>query len=87
MLKTLQNDRLVQTFQDGMGAPFEVTVAIDPDPARPDRPLWSSPRAHPPRIEPGTLAELRFTIRSGPLLALAIPALQYAGPDVPRDGR
>ncbi|MEN2976336.1 NHLP bacteriocin system secretion protein (plasmid) [Tistrella bauzanensis] len=85
MLKTLQNDRLVQTFQDGMGAPFEVMVAIDPDPARPDQPLWSSPRDHPPRIEAGMLAELRFTVRSGPLVALAIPALQYTGPDRPAD--
>ena len=80
MMRTLQNDRLVQSFLESMGAPFEVTVALAADPDRPGQPLWSSRRGDAPRIDSGTLAEARFTVRSTPLLALAIPALQYAGP-------
>jgi HlyD family secretion protein len=81
MLRTLQNDRLVQTFLGKLGAPFEVTIGLQTDPANGDAPLWSSRRAAPPKIDSGTLAEVRFTVRSTSLLALAIPALQYSEPE------
>lgn len=79
MLRTLQNDRLVQTFVQALGAPFEVTIALKTEPADATRPVWSSPRPNPPEIDSGTMAEIRVTTRSTSLLALAIPALKYGG--------
>jgi HlyD family secretion protein len=79
MLRTLQNDRLVQTFVQSLGAPFEVTIALQTEPDDGARPMWSSPRPNPPQIDSGTMAEIRVTTRSTSLLALAIPALRYGG--------
>jgi HlyD family secretion protein len=87
MLRTLQNDRLVQTFIQSMGAPFEVTIALQTDAEDPNRLLWSSPRPNPPDVDSGTMAEIRVTTRTTPLLALAIPALRYAGGDARIESR
>lgn len=76
MMRTLQNDRLVQNFVAELGTPFAVSVALDTDPAAPARPLWSSYRTTPPPLASGTLADVRVTVRSTPLLALALPALE-----------
>lgn len=75
MMRTLQNDRLVQSFVTELGTPFAVSVALDTDPAAPARPLWSSFRTAPPPLASGTLAEVRVTVRTAPLLALALPAV------------
>ncbi|RTR22527.1 NHLP bacteriocin system secretion protein [Azospirillum griseum] len=75
MMRTLQNDRLVQTFVAELGTPFAVSVALDTDPTAPTQPLWSSSRTAPSPLASGTLADVRVTVRSTPLLALALPAL------------
>ncbi|GAB4170694.1 MAG: hypothetical protein OHK0024_06760 [Thalassobaculales bacterium] len=83
MTRTLQNDRLVQTFIAELGTPFAVTVALDTDPAEPARPLWSSSRTEPPALATGTLADVRITVHTTPLLALAFPALAALPGSVP----
>ncbi len=75
MMRTLQNDRLVQTFVAELGTPFAVTVALATDSATPAQPVWSSSRTTPPPLASGTLADVRITVRTTPLLALAFPAL------------
>lgn len=87
MFRALQNDRLVQTFLQTLGAPFEVTVALETDPADPSRFLWSSQRADPPAIDSGTMVEVRITTRATSLLSLAVPALKYLGPDAEDSSR
>lgn len=81
MMRRLQNDRLVQTFLHDLGAPFEVTIVLDSDPRNDDKPLWSSRLGTSPPIDSGTLAQVRVTVRSTSLLAMAIPALQYVDAD------
>lgn len=81
MLRALQNDRLVQTFLQTLGAPFEVTVSLDIDPTDSSQFAWSSQRTNPPSIDSGTMAEVRVTTRSSSLLSLAVPALKYMGID------
>jgi HlyD family secretion protein len=75
LLRTLQNDRLVQNFVQTLVAPFEVTIALKTGPNGVLE--WSSPRPSPPVIDSGTLAGIQIRIRSTSLLALAIPALRY----------
>lgn len=76
MIRTLQNDRLVEAFVRRLGAPFEITIAPDRDPVDPERPLWSSARgATAPAVASGTLADVRVTVRSTPLLTLVFPIL------------
>ncbi|MDF2096112.1 NHLP bacteriocin system secretion protein [Aquibaculum arenosum] len=81
MLRALQNDHLVQSFVQRLGAPFEVTVLPESHPDGSGRLMWSSQRPNPPRIESGTMAEVRITTRSNSLLSLAIPAFKYLGAD------
>lgn len=76
MIRRLQNDQLVQSFVQSVGAPFEVMVVLEPDPAHPGQPLWSSDRPGRAGISSGALMDARFTVRRTRLLALAIPALQ-----------
>lgn len=84
MMRTLQNDRLVQSFVQSLVAPFEVTIALETDAN--GQPVWSSPRPNPPQIDIGTLADIRVTTRSTSLLALAIPALRYNGGETSAPG-
>lgn len=79
MMRTLQNDRLVQAFVESLSTPFEIGVALEADPSDPARPLWSGAGREPPRLVSGTLADVRVTIGRTTLLALAIPALKTAG--------
>ncbi|HYH37201.1 MAG TPA: NHLP bacteriocin system secretion protein [Azospirillum sp.] len=75
MLLTLKNDQLVRTLS-GEGAPFEVRVALDADPATPSGYAWTSSRGPPVSVDPGTLAEGRIVVERVPAVALAIPAMQ-----------
>lgn len=76
MSRVLQNDRLVETFMSGLRTPFEIEVALETLPEDPTQPRWSSDRPKKVRVESGTLADIRFTVRSMPLIAVAVPALQ-----------
>lgn len=76
LLRTLQNDQLVRNFTMELGAPFEVEVALEPDPATPSGLRWSNGRGPAFAIESGTLAEAEVTVRSVRLLGLAFPALR-----------
>ena len=79
MARVLQNDRLVETFMSGLRTPFEVEVELETEPGDPTTPVWSSQRARALKVDSGTLADIRFTVRSMPLIAVAIPALQDRG--------
>lgn len=79
MMRTLQNDRLVQAFVESLSTPFEISVALEADPSDPARPLWSGAGREPPRLVSGTLADIRVTVGRTTLLALAIPALKSFG--------
>ncbi|MFD2141392.1 NHLP bacteriocin system secretion protein [Ancylobacter oerskovii] len=76
MTRTLQNDRLVQSFVARLGVPLEITIEPEMDPEDPQQYLWSSSRgAAAPPVASGTLAEVRVTVRSAPLLTLVFPIL------------
>lgn len=79
MARVLQNDRLVESFMSGLRTPFEVEVELETEPGDPTTPRWSSQRASALKVDSGTLADIRFTVRSMPLIAVAIPALQDRG--------
>ena len=76
MARVLQNDRLVETFMNSLRTPFEVEVELETLPGDPSTPRWSSDRTVNTKVDSGTLADIRFTVRSMPLIAVAIPALQ-----------
>ncbi|WP_426954641.1 NHLP bacteriocin system secretion protein [Muricoccus radiodurans] len=76
LTRTLQNDQLVRNFTAELGAPFEVEVALDRDPATRSGLRWST-RAGPDfAVESGTLAETEITVRSVRLIGLAFPAIR-----------
>ena len=76
LLRTLQNDQLVRNFTASLGTPFEVEVALDPDPATRSGLRWSTGRGPDFAIEAGTLADAEITVRSIRLIGLAFPALR-----------
>jgi HlyD family secretion protein len=76
LLRTLQNDQLVQSFTQGLGTLFEVTVRLEADPATRSGLKWSTGRGPDFSIESGTLVEADVTVRSVPLIGLAFPALR-----------
>lgn len=76
LLRTLQNDQLVQSFTQGLGTLFEVTVRLETDAATRSGLKWSTGRGPDFSIESGTLVEADVTVRSVPLIGLAFPALR-----------
>ena len=76
LLRTLQNDQLVRSFTTGLGTPFEVEVALDPDATTRSGLRWSTGRGPDFAIEAGTLADAEITVRSIRLIGLAFPALR-----------
>lgn len=75
MMRTLKNQQLVQTLSGG-GAPFEVIVELERDPATPTGFRWSSSRGPEGEINTGTMADAQVTVREVHLVSLAIPALE-----------
>lgn len=77
LLRTLQNDQLVQSFTTALGGtPFEVEVALQRDPATRSGLRWSTGSGPDFTIESGTLADGEFTVRQVRLIGLAFPALR-----------
>jgi HlyD family secretion protein len=75
MLLTLKNDQLVRALS-GEGAPFEVRVVLNPNPATPSGYAWTSSQGPPISIDPGTLTEGRIVTEHVLAAALAVPAMQ-----------
>ncbi|MEW5729657.1 MAG: NHLP bacteriocin system secretion protein, partial [Pseudomonadota bacterium] len=75
MMRTLKNQQLVEALSGG-GAPFEVVVELERDPATPTGFRWSSSRGPEGDINTGTLADAQVTVREIHLISLAIPALE-----------
>lgn len=75
MLLTLKNDQLVRALS-GEGAPVEVRVALNADPATPSGYAWTSSLGPPASVDPGTLTEGRIVTDRVPAAALAVPAMQ-----------
>lgn len=81
LLRTLQNDQLVQGFVQSLGTPFEVRLELLADPAGPQGLAWSSGRGPGFPVTSGTMAEMAVTVRRMRLITLAIPALRRWLPD------
>lgn len=75
MMRTLKNQQLVTTLSGG-GAPFEVLVDLERDPATPTGFKWSSSRGPDAEINTSTLADSTITVRQVHLISLAIPPLE-----------
>lgn len=76
MNRTLHNDQLVSTFSAGLGAPFEVHIALDTKPDDPTNLVWSTQEPPEADIEPGTLANISITVKSVRLITLVIPVVR-----------
>ncbi|CAK0758766.1 hypothetical protein CCP1ISM_860002 [Azospirillaceae bacterium] len=74
--RMLKNRQLVQELTGG-GAPFEVTVHLNLDPASHNGYKWSSSAGPWIEINPGTLADATITIREIHIISLLIPALEH----------
>lgn len=74
MLRTLQNDALVNEFQKTLRTPFEIMIRLDRDAAGALR--WST--GNPPKfsMDGGTLVSVEITVQKVRLIALALPILQ-----------
>ncbi|WP_081608930.1 NHLP bacteriocin system secretion protein [Paramagnetospirillum caucaseum] len=75
MMRILKNQQLVTSLSGG-GAPFEVVVELERDPATPTGFKWSSSRGPEAEINTSTLADSTITVRSIHLISLAIPPLE-----------
>ncbi len=75
MMRTLKNQQLVTSLSGG-GAPFEVMVELERDPATPTGFKWSSSRGPEAEVNTSTLADSTITVRQIHLISLAIPPLE-----------
>ncbi|MFN3076198.1 MAG: NHLP bacteriocin system secretion protein [Alphaproteobacteria bacterium] len=75
MMRTLKNSQLVTSLSGG-GAPFEVIVDLERNPATPTGFRWSSSRGPDTAINGGTLADATVTVRRIHLISLILPALE-----------
>ncbi|MBV7539432.1 NHLP bacteriocin system secretion protein [Duganella sp. sic0402] len=73
MQRALGNRQLVQALSAG-GAPFEVVVALETDPATASGVRWSSSRGPATRLSAGTLCAASIIIREETVLRLLMPA-------------
>jgi len=77
LLRTLQNDQLVQSFSQTLGGTlFEVSVELETDTSTQSGLSWSNGRGPAFAIESGTLADAEVTLRRVKLIGLAFPALR-----------
>lgn len=72
---TLQNQNLVKQFSSS-GAPIEIRVHLESNPATYSGLAWSSSKGPQQLITPGTLATAMITIRKQPPITLVIPAIK-----------
>ncbi|CAA7626638.1 Membrane-fusion protein [Candidatus Terasakiella magnetica] len=75
MMRILKNPQLVTSLSGG-GAPFEVLVELERDPATPTGFKWSSSRGPEAEVNTSTLADSTITVRQIHLISLAIPPLE-----------
>ncbi|MBF0307090.1 MAG: NHLP bacteriocin system secretion protein [Alphaproteobacteria bacterium] len=75
MLRILKNPRLVETLM-GDGAPFQVLVRLERDPATPSGFRWSSSTGPAAPVESGTPCQATVVLREVRLISLVIPALE-----------
>lgn len=73
MQRTLKNQKLVQTLSSA-GAPFEVVVALDADPATASGLRWSSSRGPATMLSPGSLCSAAVVTREETVFRLLVPA-------------
>lgn len=75
IMRRLRNAAHVDALlQDG--APFEVELALDPDPAAPSGFRWSSGPGPDIRIDAGTIATAEVVVGRRRVISLALPALE-----------
>lgn len=75
MMHTLKNRQLVAALAAG-GAPFQVDVEFETDPASRTGYRWSSSAGPDAAITPGTLAGGQIWVQRLPLVEIALPALR-----------
>ncbi|HWZ49771.1 MAG TPA: NHLP bacteriocin system secretion protein [Herbaspirillum sp.] len=75
MQRTLKNEKLVQTLSQS-GAPFEVIVALDTDPANPTGFRWSSSHGPSESLSAGSLCAAEVVTRKETVFKLLVPALR-----------
>ncbi len=75
IMAVLHNQELAQQFSK-TGPPTAIRVRIQRDPATFSGYKWSSSKGPPKKIVPGTLADIRITVRQQPPISLLIPALK-----------
>lgn len=81
MLRTLQNDALVNEFQRNQRTLFEVNILMERDERGELR--WSAGNGPPFTIEGGTPVAMQATVRNVRMISLGLPALQrWLGEDV-----
>lgn len=76
MLRTLKNDRLVESMSGDDGAPFEVQVELLTDEDSPSGYRWSSGKGPDTQVHSGTLCDADVSVRYVRLIALVFPALE-----------
>ena len=81
MMRILKNRQLVAVLSGG-GAPFQLEIDLDRDPATPSGYRWSSSRGPSTTIGPGTLAKGQVWVRQVRLIEILIPALSRFFRDV-----
>nr|WP_168220479.1 NHLP bacteriocin system secretion protein [Azospirillum thermophilum] len=72
MMRVLKNSTLVEQWSR-QGAPVEVTVRLEADPATPSGYRWSSGTGPDRRVEGGTIVEGRLVVDDIRLIALVVP--------------
>lgn len=74
MRRTLQNDQLVRQLS-AAGAPIEVRLRLERDPAAPTGFAWSASAGPPRGVGPGALVRARVVVDEAPLIDLLLPGL------------
>ena len=77
MLRVLKNEALVQQLS-AKGPPYEVTVALERDPASATGFAWSTGRGLPTPPESGTTVDAKLVVERVPVIALLGPAAEAA---------
>lgn len=75
MMTSVKNDQLVQSLLS-LGAPFEVHVEFEKDPASFSGFKWTSANGPDVFINEGTSCAGKITVKSEPPIAIVIPALK-----------
>lgn len=76
MLRTLKNDRLVESMSGEEGAPFEIQVELITDKKTPSGYKWSSGDGPEVEVHSGTLCDADISVRYVRLITLVFPALE-----------